>query len=372
MAAAATAGVTAIISTAGTASTVADATRSLIRARMVASSGLKAEIMKLRAACERRRPARCRAPRGYPSPVSSTIAVLGPGGVGGFLAAALARAGEDVLIVAREPTAQAIARDGIEVRSVRLGDFSCRPRAAASLREHVDVLLLATKATGLQESLARIEVTPGLVVPLLNGLDHMGLLRTHFGAGHVAAGAIRIESDRPATGRIVQTSPFLRVDLAADGCALHPALEQLADRLGRAGIPAQIGPSEAQIMWGKLVRLNALACTTSATDRPIGFIRTDPEWRPTLLACLEEAAAVARADGAQIAAADALAELDAAHTELGSSMQRDIAAGREPELDAIPGSVLRAASRHGLACPTIARLMSVVAERVCERRSSSG
>jgi 2-dehydropantoate 2-reductase len=56
-------------------------------------------------------------------------------------------------------------------------------------------------------------------------------------------------------------------------------------------------------------------------------------------------------------------ELDEAHAELGSSMQRDIAAGREPELDAIAGSVLRAAARHGLECPTIAQLALQVAER---------
>ena len=44
-------------------------------------------------------------------------------------------------------------------------------------------------------------------------------------------------------------------------------------------------------------------------------------------------------------------ELELAHATLGSSMQRDIAAGRAPELDAIPGSVLRAAARHGLRVP---------------------
>jgi 2-dehydropantoate 2-reductase len=296
--------------------------------------------------------------------VPPTIAVLGPGGVGGFLAAALARAGEDVLVVAREPTAVVIGREGIEVRSVRLGDFTARLPAVESLGEPVEVLIVATKATGLDESLTRIDATPELVIPLLNGLDHLELLRTHFGPGRVAAGAIRIEADRPAPGKIVQTSPFLRVDLAVDDPALQQALERLAERLRGAEIPVLIGPSEAQIMWSKLVRLNALACTTSATDRPIGFIRADPEWRPVLEACLEEAAAVANADGARVAAADALAELDMAHAELGSSMQRDIAAGREPELDAIPGSVLRAAARHGLACPTTERLLALVAERI--------
>ncbi|MDQ6774840.1 MAG: ketopantoate reductase family protein [Actinomycetota bacterium] len=302
--------------------------------------------------------------------MSSAIAVLGPGGVGGFLAAALARAHEDVVIVAREPTARTLDAEGIEVRSVRLGEFTARPRAVASLDEAAKVLIVATKANGLREALGRIGAPPALVVPLLNGLDHMELLRAHFGADRVAAGAIRIESHRPEPGVIVHTSPFLRVDLAADDPALQPALERLATRLRGAEVPVRIGPSEAEIMWSKLVRLNALACTTSATDRPIGFIRSDPEWRPVLVACLEEAAAVARADGAHSRAADALAELDDAHAELGSSMQRDIAAGRQPELDAITGAVLRAAARHGLACPTIEGLYAGVAERAGLARQS--
>ncbi len=289
-------------------------------------------------------------------------AILGPGGVGGFLAAALARAGADVLVVAREPTAERIAGEGIEVRSVRLGRFRVRLDATPVLRIPVDVLLVATKATGLEAALGRIEAEPGLVLPMLNGLDHMRSLRERF-PGRVAAGSIRIESDRSQTGQIVHSSPFLRVDLAADDPALRPTLRRLAATLQAAGVPARIDASEAQVLWSKLVRLNALACTTSAADEPIGFIRSDPQWRRALEDCIHEAAAVAQAEGAEIDPAAQVAELDDAHPELGSSMQRDLAAGREPELDAIPGSVLRAAARHGLSCPTVARLSAQIAER---------
>jgi len=292
-----------------------------------------------------------------------TIAVLGPGSVGGFIGAALARAGEELIVVAREPTAQLIASDGISVSSAVLGDFVARPRAVPALSAPVQTLIVATKATGLAAALAHIEATPELVVPLLNGLDHMAVLRERFGAARVAAGVIRIEADRPAPGRIVQSSPGVRVDLACDEPSLRPAVAQLAAILRDAGVPVQIGAGEAQILWSKLVRLNALACTTSACDRPIGFIRRDPQWRDALDGCIVEAAAVANADGAVIDPAGPRSELEQAHAELGSSMQRDIAAGREPELDAIPGAVLRAAARHGLRCPTIERLTAVIALR---------
>jgi 2-dehydropantoate 2-reductase len=289
------------------------------------------------------------------------IAVLGPGGVGGFLAAALSHAGEDVTVVGREPTVDRIAAGGIHLTSVLLGEFTARPATTAQLGDAVDVLFVATKATGLDAALARIHSEPALVVPLLNGLDHMLRLRERFAS--VAAGTIRIEADRREPGVVVQTSPAVRVELASDDPGMNPPLVRLAGTLEAAGVPALVGPGEAQILWSKLVRLTALACTTSASDQSIGFIRTDPEWRRTLEACVQEASAVANADGAQLDPAGPLRELEASHAELGSSMRREIAAGREPELDAIAGSVLRAGRRRGIECPTIERLSGEVAVR---------
>jgi 2-dehydropantoate 2-reductase len=293
------------------------------------------------------------------------MAILGPGGVGGFLAGALERAASpgSVTLVARERTAEWIARDGLRVSSVRLGDFSARPAAVPELSGPVDALLVATKAVGLEEALERVRgLEPRIVLPLLNGLDHLDLLRERYGSRAVA-GSIRIESTRTATGQIEQTSPFLRIDMASADPAMRGPLEELAAALEAAGVPARILDSEAQAMWGKLVRLNALACTTSAWDLPLGEIRSDPERRAALESAVREGAAVAAAEGASVDPAGTMAELDDAHPELRSSMQRDIAAGREPELDAIPGSVLRAAARQGLECPAIERLTAIAAAR---------
>jgi 2-dehydropantoate 2-reductase len=300
------------------------------------------------------------------------IAVLGPGGVGAFVAAALSRAGTKVCVIAREPTVALIAERGIEVQSTVLGSFTAHPRCTPRLVEPVDFLLVATKATGLDAALERVGTEPGLVVPLLNGLEHMESLRRRFGPGKVAAGVIRIESDRPAPGTVVQTSPSVRVDLAGDDPALTDRLTQLAGMLRGAGLEVKLDDSEKQILWSKLTRLNALALTTSASDRPIGLIRTDPRWRSALAGAVSETAAVANADGATIEPMATVAELDGAHAELGSSMQRDIAAGRRPELDAIAGAVLRAGARHQLRLPTVTWLADRVARRAGLRLFSGG
>jgi 2-dehydropantoate 2-reductase len=292
------------------------------------------------------------------------IAVLGPGGVGGLLAAVLARDGCEVAVVATESTAATIAAHGIRVKSVRFGDFSARLPASTSLTEDVDVLIVATKASGLDRALARVEARPAVVLPLLNGLDHLAVLRERFGSDAVLAGSIRVESDRPEPGVVVHTSPFLLVNMASRSRAVHGQMLELAAILNSVDVPARVLDSEADVMWSKLVRLNALACTTSAYDKLLGEIRSTPELRADLVAAIGEACAVGRAEGAHdVDPERALAELDAAHDTLGSSMQRDIAAGREPELDAIPGAVLRAAARNGVRCPTIERLTTMIAAR---------
>jgi 2-dehydropantoate 2-reductase len=292
-----------------------------------------------------------------------SIAVLGPGGVGGLVAGALENSGRPVTVVAGESTATLIEQRGLQVSSVRLGELHVRPRALARLEEPVDLLIVATKATGLQRALERIAAQPRLVLPLLNGLDHLPVLRERFGVDPVLAGTIRVESDRPEPGVIVHTSPFLRIDMASHDPAASEPMQELARMFEEAGVPARVLDSEPQVMWSKLVRLNALACTTSAFDRLLGEIRDTPELRAELIGAIEEGCAVARAEGASIEAGDPLGELNQAHATLGSSMQRDIAAGRTPELDAIPGAVLRAGARHGIDCPTIRRLAAMIAKR---------
>jgi 2-dehydropantoate 2-reductase len=292
------------------------------------------------------------------------IAVLGPGGVGGLVAGALDRAGAHVTVVAREQTANVITAQGLQVSSVSLGEFTARPAAVARLQGPVDTLIVATKAAGLEPALERIAAEPALVLPLLNGLDHLAVLRERFAPASVLAGSIRVEADRPSPGVIVHTSAFLLVQMASGDPAAAPGMRELAAALSDAGVPARVLDSEAQVMWSKLVRLNALACTTSAYDKLLGEIRSTPALRADLEGAIEEACAVGLAEGARdVDAATAIGELDRAHDTLGSSMQRDIAAGRPPELDAIPGSVLRAAARHDLRCPTIERLVAMIAER---------
>jgi 2-dehydropantoate 2-reductase len=290
------------------------------------------------------------------------IAVLGPGGVGGFLAGALARAGADVTVVAREDTAARLARDGLHVDSVRLGTFTVHPPAVPVLEAPTDVLVVAVKAPRLEAALERVHGVPGLVVPLLNGVEHVAVLRGRFGSVVVAA-TIRIAAERIAPGRIRHTSPLFRVEMAG-APATDPAAGALAHALRAAEVPAAVAGSEPTVLWTKLTRLCPLALTTAATRTTIGEVRDHPRHRLLLEAAVDETAAVARAEGAEVDAGAVLTELAALEPSQTSSLARDVAAGADHELDAIGGAVIRRAQRHGLACPSVRQLSEAVGERL--------
>lgn len=280
-----------------------------------------------------------------------TVAVLGPGGVGGLIGGLLARDGHRVICLAGERTAAALARDGLHVRSGQFGEFTARVEAATELREPVDAAFVTVKETALAAALHRMPpqaLGTGIVVPLLNGLDHMALLREHYPAGRVVAGTIRVEATRTAPGRIEHTSPFATIELAAP-------VEEFAEQLRRTGLDVTLREDETAMLWSKLSFLAPFALLTTRHADGIGAVRT--EHRGELLAVLDEIAAVTEAVGAPADARTLLASFDRIPGAMKSSMQRDVEAGRPTELDAIGGAVLRAAAAHSVPTPTITRLV---------------
>ncbi|MEV5309278.1 2-dehydropantoate 2-reductase [Streptomyces sp. NPDC052610] len=295
-----------------------------------------------------------------PAPASRdglTFAVLGPGGVGGLLAALLARAGNRVICLSGEETARTLRTGGIRVRSPHFGDFTAAVEADTRLREAVDACLITVKHTALDAALARVPADAlgdGLVVPFLNGVEHPALLRDRYRADRVAPAAIRVESTRVAPGEIRHASPFAEIDLTGDPVP-RPRLDALAAAFTAAGPATRVLTDEAATLWAKMSFLAPFALLTTRYAVPLGEIRTHR--REELTALVEETAAVSRACGGPADPAQALARYDAFPAATRSSMQRDAEAGRPLELDAIGGALLRAADRHGIPVPVAEKLV---------------
>lgn len=299
----------------------------------------------------------------------TSIAILGPGAIGGFLATLLSRAGNEVVCIGREKEVDLIAKDGIGLESKLFGNIEARPRALTRLEREPDILFITVKAPYLRESLERIPknlVSHSVIIPFLNGLGHAEILREYFGP-RVAVGMIgAIEVSGETPGRVAHMSPQIpHIELASDQDVSGDRLEGVAKMLQNAGLSAKVLKSEAEVIWRKLVRLNAIAATTAVVRKPVGFVRTDPEWQKTLKSCVEEGSAVAKAEGVVINPQEVMRQIDNLPADLTTSLQRDIAAGHPSEIDAILGGVLERAKRHGISCPAIKKIYgSLVRQKI--------
>jgi 2-dehydropantoate 2-reductase len=288
-------------------------------------------------------------------------AVLAPGGIGALVAAALARAGREVVLLVRPQSLRAYP-GRIQIESVLLGSFVVQVGAESQLSRAVDVLWVTPKATALDAAIGLAppaRVGRAAVVPVMNGIDHVARLRDRYEL--VVAGAIRVESERGSDWVVHQKTPFIRVELGPGGA--EPARE-----LRAAGIECTVRDDEAEVLWEKLAFLAPVALTTSALGEPIGAVRTDRRWRARLEGAQAEVVAVASAEGVAIDE-DALRSLHAAVPEATqSSMQKDVAAGRQPELDAIAGPILRSGARNGVDVLVTRDLVALVEQRVAAVR----
>ena len=287
-------------------------------------------------------------------------AILGAGGVGGFIAICLSHIGEDVTLVVR-PETLASHPAKIELESP-YGNWSANVAWNASVPA-CDVLWLSMKATQLDSALQPITNVDSIraVVPLLNGLDHLQVLRTKFGINRVIPATIAGEFERVSVGHFVHRTKFAVLNLSGRSREL---LQPIADRLRALGVTCNFIDGEPTLMWSKLAFLGPIALTTTAFDRTVGEVVADPvSWRQ-LEGAVREAAAAAHAEGAKVDAAKVLANFKNGPPGMRSSMQKDVENGRPPELDAIGGAIVRAAHRHGLTAPTIEELMNAVSRRL--------
>ncbi|HEU4974488.1 MAG TPA: 2-dehydropantoate 2-reductase [Baekduia sp.] len=285
------------------------------------------------------------------------VAILGSGAVGALVGAALVRSGASALLVTREATADRLAAEGLRVTSPRFGELHVDVPAAPRLAEPAGALLVAVKAPDLRAALERVEAEPDVVVPLLNGVDHVAVLHERFG-DRVVAGVIRVQAHREGPTHVVHRAPFVTVALADPPAVVAGATDRLAAALTAAEVDVSRGGSEATVLWGKLARLAGLALATTAADAPLGEVRADAE------AVAREVVPVAAAEGAGLDADRLVGELRALPDAASSSLRADVTAGvADHELDAIAGAVLRGAARHGLRAPRTAELAERIAAR---------
>jgi 2-dehydropantoate 2-reductase len=290
-----------------------------------------------------------------------SVAVVGPGAVGGLVGALLSRAGAAVRFVARPATVRDIDGRRLTIHSARFGRFEIDIDASDRLPHPVDLCIVAVKAPGLSSAMELVDPRQvrGPVLPLLNGIDHVAQLSARYGEERTLAGAIRVEAARVRPTVVEHRSDFLDLRVAP----LSPGVDlaSVLDLLGSSGASVTADVDPARVLWDKLVFLAPFALVTAAHDSAIGPVRE--HHRHDVVELVDEVVSVGGRRGASLGTLDVLAFIDSLPASMSSSLRRDVVARAPDELDAIAGPVLRAAGELGAAVPTVRRYTEAVRAR---------
>ena len=287
------------------------------------------------------------------------IAVFGAGGAGGYFGARLARAGEEVVWIARGPHLEALRTRGLRVESID-GDFTLGPVQAsddpAEFRP-VDAVFLGVKAWQVAEAARAMRPLIGpdtCVVPLQNGVEAADELRAVLGDRPVLGGVAKVFSFLVGPGHLRRPGGPASVSLGELDNRPSDRVRRLAECLRGAGLGAEIPPDIQVALWEKFLFVASGGGLGAVTRAPIGIVRSVPETRALLEAAMEEIRAVARARGVGLpddVVPRTMAFVDTLPAAGTASLQRDLAAGRPSELEWWSGAVARLGADAGVATP---------------------
>jgi len=287
------------------------------------------------------------------------IAIFGTGGAGGYFGAQLARAGEDVMFIARGEHLRAIRTQGLRIETPA-GEVVIQPAQATDNPAHVgdvDVVLVGVKAWQVTEAAHTIRPMMGLktfVVPMQNGVEAPSQLATVLGAEHVLGGLCGTFSWVTGPGRIRSIGATNFIKFGELDNRPSERTERLRGAFERAGVKVEVPPDIHKALWDKFLLVAAFGGVGAVTRAPIGVIRTMPGTRRLLERCMQEVFAVARAFQVALAdavVADTMALVDSLAANATTSLQRDIAEGKPSELEAWNGAVVRLAQKLAVVTP---------------------
>lgn len=286
------------------------------------------------------------------------IAIVGAGGVGGYLGGVLARAGHTVALIARGEHLQAIRERGLRVQSVH-GDFEIRPAWATDDPAEVgqtELTIFTVKAYDIASTAELSKPLVGsqtMILPLENGVESPAHLGRYFGPTSVLGGAVWIVSAVVEPGLIHQQSQFRRIVLGELDGRITERLAALREVLSQSGFVVETTQEIEKVLWTKLLFIASFSGITSVTRAPAGAVMASAESRLLLKRAMQEVEAVARARGLPLEAEvveQTMAFVERLEATATSSMQRDVLAGRRLEYDALNGAVVRAG--HAMGVPT--------------------
>ncbi|MDA0264307.1 MAG: 2-dehydropantoate 2-reductase [Chloroflexi bacterium] len=312
------------------------------------------------------------------------IAVMGAGSTGGFFGGMLARAGNDVFLIARGANLEALRANGLKViRDDEEFTVQCNATDDPSEVGPVDLVLLCVKTYQSESALPSMKplVGPGTTVLCLqNGIDSYLPVAAALGKSTTLPGAAFIEANLIGPGVVRQSGSLVRIILGEPFLAEpEPApanseanpdgvpaegmesgghgserCQAIRDVFMEAGIPAEVLPDISAGLWGKFLFIATMAGITSMARAPLSALIPQPAWRKVVEECLTEVYDVGRGCGVDLpneTVPNTVKYIEEHLADLQASMHTDIMGGRPLELEALTCAVIRSGIQAGVPTP---------------------
>jgi 2-dehydropantoate 2-reductase len=289
------------------------------------------------------------------------ILIVGAGSTGGYFGGRLAQAGRDVTFLVRPGRAARLEASGLQILSPH-GDFTLKPQlvTAGKIAGPFDVVLVTVKAFSLEQAIEDFAPAVGpetLILPVLNGMKHVGVLSARFGEKSVVGCVCKVATVVDDQGRIAQLADFQELVYGELSGAPSLRTDQLDEVMQGAGFDARLSPTIEREMWEKWVLLATLGGINCLMRANVGEIEAAPGGLDFVRGFLDEVVSVVTAVGhppSDDFMASTRASLTAKGSTQTSSMYRDLQKGRPIEADQILGDLLNHARHAQVPAPLLA------------------
>lgn len=279
------------------------------------------------------------------------IAIMGSGGVGGYLGGKLAAGGNDVGFIARGPHLAAMRESGLRIRGAETVDIPVvKAIETPALFGPVEMILFSVKlrdTDAAAEAILPIVGPHTMVLTLQNGIDNISRIGALVGKGHLLGGAAFFPASISAPGEITyhgrtEARPHIAFGEPLGGYS--DRVSALLAVFNTAGIVAEGSLDTDLMLWEKFLLVAGTSAATTLTRSTFGEVRSDPDMRWLLREAIAEAERVGRAAGVRFetdVVENTLAAIDTNPADGKASQLVDLENGRPLELDGLSGALVR-------------------------------
>lgn len=296
------------------------------------------------------------------------IAVIGAGALGLYYGGRFQEAGAKVTFLVREKRAEQIKENGLHIKSTK-GDYTIENAEITTKAEEIadpDLVLLSVKGYHLPGTLDDVKILAdkgAFILPVLNGIEHIGILQQAVGKDAVLGGLCFIMATLDEKGHVVHSGDFDRLVYGELEPTQTNICQQLDELAKQSNIQAQHSDDIMLELWKKYMFITAFSGITTATNLPIGPVRENKDTFRVAEIMLDEMKQLANKCGSEVTEKDVesaknnLLELD---DEATSSMHQDRRKGLTLEVDHLQGGALRLAKAKGLDVPYIDAVHGII------------